>query len=138
MAFQIKIDHRRARATLYFAGQFDLQHGFALFQYCQMDGLGLRHYRIDLKKVTDLTDFGLSALKKFIRWGAERGMDVHIINPKPEHRELCRQWGILVYTPTDYPLLPRFKNRGDNTDTNDHAPLPEDGNGPMACLHHAI
>ncbi len=94
MNFHIGFDRSQRKATLKFSGNFDLKHGFALFQYCQLEGQDLRKYHVDLGDITHLTEFGLDSLKKFICWGEARGLEVAIINAHPDHADQCRRWGI--------------------------------------------
>lgn len=125
MGFRIEIDRGRALVTLWVEGRFDLRSGFALYQYCAREKRGFRHYVIDLARVTDLRESGLSWLRMFTRWAGGRGIGVRIINTGLEHTERCRQWDIAVCTPGDPVVSLRLGGGESRLGPAPDVPLPE-------------
>ncbi len=97
MGFRTTISECGSQATVHFRGPLNSEQAFALYKHCQLEEFNFKRYRISLSCVTELTEAGLSSLRKFVRWSHERGIEVHVITALPAHSELCRQWGISVY-----------------------------------------
>lgn len=105
MSFHIQVDTERAVVMMWAEGLFDLSTGFAVYQYCQPEERRYHHYILNLARVSELRDSGLSWLRTFIRRAKEAEIRVDVINVKPEHRQRCSEWRIPVYTPGDHPAL---------------------------------
>ncbi len=82
-AFTIMLSADRKTVTLSAVGQFDLSHGFALWQYCEPDRNRHESYIIDLTEVTDMRDSGLGWLIMFCQWARRSDARVRVVHACP-------------------------------------------------------
>jgi hypothetical protein len=75
-------------------GRFCFKEGLAIWQHCHPDRLRSQLYYIDLADTTDLPEDAVAWLAMFLRWAAEAGVSVRLINAKPEHSEWLGAVGI--------------------------------------------
>jgi len=82
-AFTIMLSADRKAVTLSAVGQFDLSHGFALWQYCEPERNRHENYIIDLVDVTDMRDSGLNWLIMFCEWARRSDARVRVVHARP-------------------------------------------------------
>lgn len=75
--------------TLSIEGKFDRSTGFALWQYCRLDEERYSGYVLNLARVCDLHESGLTWLRAFVGWAKVFGAWVCLINVRPKHARRC-------------------------------------------------